>query len=266
MGIFDFKIGFMPVSIFDLLDILIVGYLLYQLYRLLRGSIAFNIFLGVVTLIAVWWLVKELEMELLTAILTIFVDTGFIILIIIFQPEVRRFLLYLGNNTFRQRFQFLARLLDKNFEERTDASRQTQAINSAMMRMSRRRTGALIVFSRNISLEGIVSGGVVLDAQISEALLESIFNKESPLHDGAVIIFNHKVYSASVVLPVSENPDLPSSVGLRHRAAVGLSERSNAVAFVVSEETGAISFAYEGKLRRKVKEEDLIKLLEDYYE
>ncbi len=263
--IYLFDIGFLPVRIWDVLDILIVGYLIYQIYKLLRGNIAFNIFIGVLTLYVVWWLVNQLEMDLLSAVLDQFVSVGVIIIIIIFQPEVRRFLLFLGNTTLRQRSNFLGRMIDRNLENTEEKARQLRAIRSALLRMSKRKTGALIVLSGNLSLDGLVSSGVDMDAEISEPLLESIFNKHSPLHDGAVLISNGKVKSASCVLPVSENPNLPSSAGLRHRAAVGITERANVAAFVVSEETGTVSIAVEGNLRRKLDEKEIKSLLSEYY-
>jgi uncharacterized protein (TIGR00159 family) len=140
-----------------------------------------------------------------------------------------------------------------------------KAIKRAMLRMARRKTGALIVITKNLSLDGMVNSGVPLDASISDPLLESIFNKESPLHDGAVLIANGQVKAASVILPVSENPKLPKSAGLRHRAAVGLSERIDIAAFIVSEETGNISLAYKGELIRKLSEEKLKQLLDQHY-
>lgn len=260
-----FKIGFLPVSIWDILDILIVGYLMYLLYRLLRGSIAFNIFIGVLTLYVIWWLVNQLDMDLLGAVLGQFVSVGVIIIIIIFQPEVRRFLLFLGNTTLRQRSHFLSRILDRNFERTEIRQQQLMAIKDALLRMSRRKTGALIVFAQGFSLEGITSSGVSLDANVSEPLIESIFNKSSPLHDGAVIVDGGKIKAASVVLPVSENQNLPKSAGLRHRAAVGITEKANVASFVVSEENGNISYAFEGHLYRKISEEDLEDLLKKHY-
>jgi diadenylate cyclase len=262
----DFNIGFLKVSLWDILDILIVAYLLYQLYKLLRGSIAFNIFIGLLLLYSSWFVVNQLNMDLLSSILDQFVKVGIIILIIIFQPEARRFLLILGNTTLRQRSHFLDRILDRggmitrSQEERTKAQ---EAILKAVLRMSRHRVGALIVFNQNFSLEGMATGGVVLDAQISQGLIESIFAKESPLHDGAVLIDNLKIQKASTILPVSEQTDLPKSVGLRHRAAVGICEKTNAVALVVSEETGGISFAEGGQLERKLSEERLREVLRE---
>ena len=260
-----FNIGFLPVRIWDVLDILIVGYLIYQIYKLLKGNIAFNIFVGVMTLYVVWWLVNQLDMDLLAAVLDQFVSVGVIIIIIIFQPEVRRFLLFLGNTTLRQRSNFVGRIIDRNLENTEEKARQIRAMRSALLRMSKKKTGALIVLAGNLSLDGLVSSGVGLDAEISEPILESIFNKESPLHDGAVLIANGKLKSASCILPVSENPNLPKSAGLRHRAAVGISERANVAAFVVSEETGYISYAVDGELRRKVSEDALQELLNQYF-
>ncbi|MDX1666511.1 MAG: diadenylate cyclase CdaA [Saprospiraceae bacterium] len=266
MSLLAFRIGFLPVRIWDVLDILIVGYLMYQIYKLLRGNIAFNIFIGVLTLYVVWWLVNQLEMDLLSAVLDQFVSVGVIIIIIIFQPEVRRFLLFLGNTTLRQRSNFLGRIIDRNFErtEKSEGERHLVALKAAIMRMSRNKTGALIVLAESTNLEGIVSSGVTIDASISESLIESIFNKYSPLHDGGVIIGNGRIRKASCILPVSENPNLPKSAGLRHRAAVGVTERADVAAFVVSEENGAISFAYDGKLERRLDEERLEVLLQKY--
>lgn len=265
MGLFLFQIGFLPVSFWDIADILIVTYLLYQLYKLLKGNFAINIIIGVVMLYMVWWLVNELNMSLLAAVLDQFVSVGVIILIIIFQPEVRRFLLVLGNTTLRQRSNFVGRMLDRNVGKSTEQENQLMAIKSALLRMARKKTGALIIFTQDMSLEGVISSGVTLDAQVSEPLIESIFNKESPLHDGAMLIAKGRVKMASCVLPVSENTEIPKSAGLRHRAAVGITERAKVAAFIVSEETGNISFAYEGVLHRKISEARLTELLQLYY-
>ncbi|GJM32775.1 MAG: membrane protein [Saprospiraceae bacterium] len=259
-----FKIGFLPISLWDFLDVLIVGYLMSQIYRLLRGSIAFNIFIGVILLYIVWWLVNQLEMRLLSAVLNLFVNVGVIVIIIIFQPEVRRFLLFLGNSTIRQRSNFLDRILNRNFETGDRKKQMVHDLQTAMIRMARQRIGALIVFNKNVNLDGLVSSGVVLDATLSQPLIESIFNKNSPLHDGAIIIGSGKISMASCVLPVSDNSNLPKSIGLRHRAAVGITEKAGVAAFVVSEETGRISFAFEGELERKISHERLLELLQEH--
>lgn len=261
-----FEIGFLPVHIWDILDILIVGYLLAQLYRLLRGSIAFNIFVGVMLLYVVSWLVRQLGMDLLEAVLTEFVDLGVIIIVIIFQPEIRRFLLFLGNSTLRQRSNMLDRLMNRSqFAGSEQRDRQIRAIKASVLRMARQHIGALIVLSRNVNLEGVVSSGIQLDAVITEPLIESIFNKDSPLHDGAVLMEGGKIKSASCVLPVSENPNLPKSSGLRHRAGVGVTERANVAALIVSEETGRVSFAFNGQLERYLSEQRLSELLNEHY-
>jgi uncharacterized protein (TIGR00159 family) len=261
---FLFKIGFLPVSLLDVLDVLIVGYLMYQIYKLLRGTIAFNIFIGLLTMYVLWWLVERLGMDLFFAVLDQFVSVGIILILIIFQPEVRRYLLFLGNTTLRQRSNVLGRILDRNLDTSDARQAQKRIIRETLLRMARRKTGALIVLSREASLEGLVNSGVVLDAVLSEAMLESIFNKNSPLHDGAVIIDKNRIERASAILPVSENPDLPTTVGLRHRAAVGITERADVAAFVVSEETGRISFAYDGRLTQRLDEEQIEQLLDTH--
>ncbi|MCB0654295.1 MAG: diadenylate cyclase CdaA [Saprospiraceae bacterium] len=263
--IFLFDIGFLPIRIWDVLDILIVGYLLYQLYKLLRGNIAFNIFIGVLMLYVIGWLVTELKMDMLSAILGTVMNVGVIVIIIIFQPEVRRFLLFLGDSTIKGRFKFVDRFINRNFQNGEQDITFINTLKAAIKRMSRQKTGALIVLRRNLFLEGIITAGAPLDAIISEPLIESIFSKESPLHDGAVIINNNKIEMASCVLPVSESSRLPKSVGLRHRAAVGITERAGVAVFVVSEETGSISFAFGGKLERKLSDERLGVLLEDHW-
>ena len=258
-----FEIGFLPIRVWDILDILIVGYLIYQIYKLLRGSVAFNIFVGVILIYILSWLVKTLQMDLLSSLLGEFVSVGVLMLLIVFQPEVRRFLLILGNSTLRQRSNFFNRLLSGRLSifESDVLTENAEAIQKAILRMSRTKTGALIVFANNLNLEYFSNSGVIMDAKISQPLLESIFNKESPLHDGAVIISDNKIHAASCVLPLSSNPDLPKSAGLRHRAAVGVTEQSNVSAFVVSEENGTISFANDGKLATKISEKRLKELL-----
>lgn len=258
------EIGFLSIRIWDVLDILIVAYLIYSVYKLLRGSIAFNIFIGVITLFFIWWVVGALEMDLLKSLLNQFASVGVIILIIVFQPEVRRFLLLLGNNTLRRRSNLLRRLLDRNLsssEDQRPRRSEIQEIKSALLSMSRKKCGALIVVSKDMDMEVFNNTGIQLSARISKPLLESIFAKESPLHDGAVVISNHLVEAASCILPVSDTTALPQSLGLRHRAAVGITERLGVVTFVVSEETGTISFASKGKLERPVDEERLEELL-----
>ena len=260
------SVGFFQVRIWDVFDILIVAYLLYQLYHLLRGSVAFNIILGIITLSIIWWLVTQLHMDLLSELLSQFFKVGFIIFIVIFQPEIRRFLVLVGNNALRQRFNFLGKWLERDMGNGDTRKHNVQAVGDALLRMSQTKTGALVLLGKDIEAPDTIGhSGVVLNAEISPALIESIFNKESPLHDGAMIISNDKILAASVVLPVSDNTRLPAAAGLRHRAAVGVTERSNVVAFVVSEETGRISVAVEGQLKWRIAEEQVRQLLEQHY-
>lgn len=258
---FLFEIGFLPISLWDVLDVTIVGYLIYRVYLLLRGSIAFNIFIGIVIIYLLWWLVGMLKMDMLSMILSQFVNVGFIIIIIIFQPEVRRFLLMLGNTTLGRRSEVMFKWFTRNLDKKVVNEAVNFEIKQALLRMSKDKTGALLVLSNSFELDSIGHSGVALDAKISKSLLLSIFQKESPLHDGAVVISKGKILAASCILPLSDSTELPGRTGLRHRAALGISERSSATAFVVSEETGAISFAVSGKIEFRLSEERLSELL-----
>lgn len=252
--VFLFRIGFFPVSFVDLLDILIVGYLIYVLYQILKGSIAFNIALGIVAMAFVYWLVRISGMSLLSSILGQIANLGFFLLIVVFQAEIRRFLLFLGRNVLATRTNFLRQWLPV---ERLNENQQQQEtiinkIVNACEQLSSTRTGALIVFVETPELFGLNESGVLLNSNVSSRLMISIFHKESPVHDGAMIITNNKIYSVGAILPVSERQDLPPSAGLRHRAAVGVSEKTSGFAVIVSEETGRISLADKGKLYRRL--------------
>jgi diadenylate cyclase len=258
---FLLDMSFLSISFWDIIDILVVGFLIYQVYKLLRGSVALNIFVGVLSLYALWWLVGILKMELLSKILSQFVSVGVIVIAIVFQQELRRFLLLLGNQALRGRLQL------KNFknEDKQDKSLEINALRQSILTLSEDKTGALIVLSDSSTMINFSESGVILDAKINKNLILSIFNKESPLHDGAIIIANHKIHTASSILPISDNTDLPQSAGLRHRAALGVSEATNVAAFIVSEESGEISVAYQGKLEMNLDEVQLDKMLGKYY-
>lgn len=260
------QIGFLDITIWDLLDILIVGFVLFQIYKLLKGSLGFNIFIGLVLVFLVWWVVSALEMPLLSSILGQFVSVGFIALLILFQPEVRRFLLFLGQGSFVGRFQLLGRffknggrLINTNNIEK---ERKILAVTRATETLMRDKTGALILFSANANLEGLYSSGVLLNAEVSKPLILSIFNKTSPLHDGAVIITEGKLVAASCVLPISDNPMIPQELGLRHRAGVGITVSTDVIAFIVSEETGKLSYARGGALIEDIKIEEMQRILQ----
>ncbi len=257
-----FNIGFLKIEIWDFFDVFIVGVMLYQLYRLLRGSIAMNIFVGMMLLFMSYQVFKALGMDLLSSILYQFINIGFVSLIIIFQPEVRRFLLLLGNSTLRQRDSVWNRLLGRKVDE--VAGPEIDEVRRAFLKMAGSKTGALIVVTKNADPDTIITGGTPLNADISYGLLVSIFHKESPLHDGAVVVQNGSISRASAILPVSESTDLPKSVGLRHRAAVGVTEKIDVTCFIVSEETGRISFARAGELEQGISETRLRELLLEY--
>jgi uncharacterized protein (TIGR00159 family) len=246
-----FITAFIDVRWLDIIDILLVAILLFELYNLLKGTVAINIFFGIVALFLFWQIVAALQMELLSKILGAFISVGFIALIVIFQPEIRRFLLALGRPAFihkkNRRFLFWRLNFQRNNEMDLDP------IIVACQRMADSRTGALIVICRRHELNQYIDTGEILDARISSILLESIFVKSGPLHDGAIIIRDNKVKSAATILPVSNNASLSRRLGLRHRAGVGITEQSDAISIMVSEETGNIAYAVEGKLTQKVQ-------------
>ncbi len=253
----------MPVRLWDILDIIIVGFLLYAVYRLLKGSIALNIVVGILLLYVVWGIVGILDMHLLSEILGQFVSVGFIALIIIFQPEIRRFLLYIGNTTLQGRAGILGKYIRNSLRGRRQHI--IKQIGDAIWKMASEKVGALIVIPKQLNIEGYSDSGQIINAEISEELIRSIFNKHSPLHDGAMILYGDKIHAASCVLPVSTSQELPSNLGLRHRAGLGSSENSDTVAMIVSEETGDISVAVKGKLQFGLSKKMLLAILDEHY-
>ena len=235
---------FIQVRVIDVIDIVLVALLLYGLYRLLKGTAAISIFVGIVAIFLIWQLVTALQMELLSTNLGAFVSVGFIALIIIFQPEIRRFLFTIGAKTQSGENKFFRIFKRKNQRITTD----TETICQACKSMSDIKQGALIVITRRNTLPDIVLTGVTIDAQISKPLIENIFFKNSPLHDGAMIITDNKIVAARCILPVTNNSELPGHYGLRHRAAVGISENNDCIVLVVSEETGTISLVKAGTI------------------
>ncbi len=237
-------IDFLQLRIVDVIDIALVALLLYVLYRLLKGTAAISIFVGIVAIFLIWQVINALQMELLSTILGAFVNVGFIALIIIFQPEIRRFLFTIGAKTQSGENKFF-----HIFKRRSQhITLDTETICQACKSMSDIKQGALIVITRRNTVPDIVMTGVDIDAEISKPLIENIFFKNSPLHDGAMIITDNRIVAARCILPVSNNSDLPGHYGLRHRAAVGISENNDCLVIVVSEETGTISLVKEGKI------------------
>lgn len=247
--VFAFKLGFLEVNWVDLIDVGLVAVLLYQIYKLIRGSIAVNIFLGLLALYLVYLMVRAAQMELLGTILGQFMGVGFIAMIVLFQPEIRKFLIVLGRSTeFRENFLKTLSGMRQGYAIDFDVTQVTDAVKSMMAT----KTGALIVFTRDSGLKFYVQTGDAIDAEVNKRLLLSIFNKTSPLHDGAVIIYKGRIKAARCVLPVSENDHLPPDFGLRHRAAVGMSENTDTLILAVSEETGRLILARNGKYLRSL--------------
>ncbi|HEY9007025.1 diadenylate cyclase CdaA [Ohtaekwangia sp.] len=248
--IFLFKIGFLEVSWVDFIDIALVSVLLYQIYKLIRGSIAVNIFLGMLALYLVYLIVRAAQMELLTTILGQFMGVGVLAMIILFQPEIRKFLLVIGRGTeFRENIFKTISNWRHQYHDDFDILQVIEAVKT----LKATKTGALIVFSRDTELKFYAQTGDALDAEVNKRLLISIFNKNSPLHDGAVIVHKGRLRAARCVLPVSENDHLPPNFGLRHRAAVGMSESTDTLVLAISEETGRLILARNGKYLRALK-------------
>ncbi len=252
--------AFISIRLLDILDILLVAFLLYQFYNLIRGTTAINIFIGIFALYLLWLIVKALNMQLLSSILGQVIGVGVIALIIVFQQEIRRFLLIIGTRYMNNKSFSLDRLF--SFGDKPSEKLRITPIVNACTNMSALKTGALIVITRKSDLFSFVKTGDSINAQTSSRLLETIFFKNSPLHDGAVIIRKNIIVAARCVLPTSEQLNLPPHFGMRHRAALGITEKTDALVVVVSEETGAISFAKEGKIETHIGPNRLRQILQ----
>lgn len=240
----------------DAIDILIFAVMLYYIYRLMKESGTINIFYGVLAFIVVWALGSEIfDLKLIGTILDKFMAIGLIILVILFQEPIKRFLVELGS---QRRWRFLRKLFHHhNNELDTEALAWVMPIVYACMSMSKSKTGALIVVEQSIPLDNYAASGDVIDANINTRLIENIFFKNSPLHDGAMIVAHNKIVAAGCILPVSHDSDVPRTLGLRHRSALGIAQATDALAIVVSEETGNISVAHRGKLATRLSSTEL---------
>jgi uncharacterized protein (TIGR00159 family) len=241
----------------DVLDIVIVATMLYYLYKIMKESGTINIFYGVLAFILVWVVAAEiLEMKLIGTILDKVMSIGLLILVIIFQEQIKRFLVELGS---KKRWRFLAEMFHhrRRDDDTTDLHTRVMPIVYACMSMSKSKTGALIVIQQEVPLDNYAKSGDIIDASINTRLIENIFFKNSPLHDGAMIISNGRIEAAGCILPVSHDTDVPRALGLRHRSALGMAQASDAFAIVVSEETGNISVAHRGRLSVKLTSTEL---------
>lgn len=241
----------------DLIDIILVAIMLYYLYRIMKESGTINIFFGVLAFIAVWVVTSEiLEMKMLGTILDKFMSIGLLVLVIIFQDQLKRFLVELGS---QKRWKFLKDLFHHHKKGGTHEQQRQwiMPIVYACMNMAKSKTGALIVIEQNVPLESYEKTGDIINATVNTRLIENIFFKNSPLHDGAMIVAHDLIVSAGCILPVSHDTNIPRSMGLRHRSALGISQATDAIAVVVSEETGNISIAHKGKIITRLSSADL---------
>ncbi|SEQ87320.1 TIGR00159 family protein [Hyunsoonleella jejuensis] len=242
MNIFD---DILNLRFIDYLDVVLVALLLYYLYKLVKGTVAINIFLGIIIIYGAWKLTGFLNMELLNGIFGGFMKVGIIALIVVFQPEIRKFLLMIGSTNIGRRRRFFQQL--KFLKTETTDETNVDAIISACNKMSMSKTGALIVFERNNNLDFLSESGDEMNIKVTQPIIESIFFKNSPLHDGAIIVSNNVVKATRVILPVNNEKHIPQRFGLRHRAAIGVTEKTDALALAVSEETGHISYFKDGE-------------------
>lgn len=247
--------GFLGFSFIDVIDIVAVAVLMYYVYRMAKGTNAPRIITGIVTIYILWVLTRLFNMELMSSILGNIIGVGVIALIVVFQPEIRQFLQTIG---IRQQRTGQGRFWRKLFGWGDEAGEgiNLEPIVKAAVNMSCFKTGALIVIQQETDLEFITETGIAIDAQTSISLLENIFFKNAPLHDGAVIIKGDRIVAAKCVLPSTRNR-VPKALGMRHRAALGMSENSDAVILVVSEETGGISIARDGEIKRNIPHAEL---------
>jgi diadenylate cyclase len=247
-----YKIGFLTLTLLDILDILVVSFLLYKLYKAFRTTIVVQVVALLLVVFLLYRFVEVLKMDLLLAVLNQVLGLGSIALVVVFAPEIRRFFLGFSQNAF---FSALRKRLSGAYVSRATEYRE---IIEACDTLSAGRTGAIIVLERTTSLQHIEQTGDRINADVSKRLLLSIFNRTSPLHDGAVLIRGTQIVAARCVLPISDDPDLPPELGMRHRAALGITEVSDAAAVIVSEETGKVSVVYAGRLKRNLSAEELL--------
>lgn len=256
-----FKIGFLDISLVNLIDITLVSILIYQVYKLMRGSVAIKIFLGFLSIYLIYLVVSAAQMELLTIILGQFMGVGVLAAIILFQQEIRKFLLIVGKSSIFSNENLWQELLF--WRKKESQAFNVTPIIEASKTLSGSSTGALIVISRNSELKFYAESGDLIDAVVSKRLLVSIFNKYSPLHDGGVIIFNGRVKAARCILPVTER-EVPAQFGLRHRAAIGMSEATDSLILIVSEETGQVSLAKNGKILHNLSFQEVREMINNY--
>ncbi|PBQ33086.1 TIGR00159 family protein [Sphingobacteriaceae bacterium] len=255
-------INFITFGLNDAIDILLVAVILYLAYNLVKGTSAINIFVGLALIYFVYIVIKAFDLQLLSSILGKFVNVGVIAIMIVFQQEIRKFLLYIGSNEFLRNRNWRGIFKFGSSVTETNIILDMDALAEACFNMSFTKTGALIIIARKSDLKFFIATGEVVDSGMSSRMLENIFFKNSPLHDGAVIIVDNRIVAARCVLPVTEKENFPAHFGMRHRAAVGVTENTDAMAIAVSEQTGAVSLTLHGEIKPDLSREKLLYLLE----
>ncbi len=254
---------FITFGITDAVDIILVAIMLYQLYKMVKGTAAVNVFIGLALIYIVWIIVRAFELKLLGSILGKFINVGVIAVMVVFQQEIRKFLLYIGSNEFIKNINWKTIFSFSNSSVATSRFvLDADSVINACFNMSETKTGALIIVSRKSDLKFYVNTGEVVDSALTDKMLENIFYKNSPMHDGAVIIKDNRIIAARCVLPVTEKENFPSHFGMRHRAAVGLTETTDALAITVSEQTGNVSLTVNGEINSNLNRDKLRYLIE----
>jgi uncharacterized protein (TIGR00159 family) len=253
-------IGFIEFGWLDLLDILLVSFLLYNFYKFIRGTMAFRVFLGFLMVYLVYLIMQATHMELLAAVLGQFMGVGVVVGAVLFQQELKKFFLMIGETTHFDNYSLFRWLRGRRKPEELN----DMPILEAMAELGKSQTGALIVISKYSDLAAYVETGDIIDAQISKRLIVSIFNKYSPLHDGAMLVIKGRIRAVRCILPVTENLNVPASMGLRHRAAIGMSEATNTLVLVVSEETGNLSIARSGIVYHNLSVRSIEQKIDEY--
>jgi uncharacterized protein (TIGR00159 family) len=256
MEVFSFE----NIRILDLIDITLVALLLYYVYKLVRGTVAINIFIGIMIFYVIWKITEALKMEMLSNILDTFGKVGVVALIVVFQQEIRKFLLLLGSTTFFTNNKIVRRF--NIFQSDITSGTNIEAVITACNKLAATNTGVLLVFQRKNSLEFVKNTGDAMQIELTQPIVESIFYKNSPLHDGAAIVEGNFITATRTILPVSNQRSIPDRFGLRHKAAIGITERTDALALVVSEETGQISYIKNGEFILFDNTESLTQLIQ----
>ena len=260
MNFLEFFFETIDFNILDIIDILLVAILLFQLYKLIKGTVAIKIFVGILAIYLLWKIVEVLQMKLLSEILGQFIGVGVIAVIIVFQQELRKFLIMIGNTKF---FSKEGIMKFKWVNEENTVKVNINAIVNACQQMASSKTGAIIIITKENSLSSYIDTGELIQAKSSSSLIQNIFFKNSPMHDGAVIITGDIVMAARCILPVIENEAFPSHLGMRHRAAAGITENTDCLAIIISEERGKISIAKKGELEIDLSSEQLKDTLQE---